>query len=92
MVIQMILNALYKIKAYIYNVLITLDQLINSLLLGDPDETLSSRLGRVFPDSWIVWFVDQLFFWQSNHCHKAIESQEGRKDLIWPVAPKIKRK
>jgi hypothetical protein len=29
------------------NVLISIDQLGNTLLLGDPDETISSRLGRI---------------------------------------------
>ena len=35
------------IKAYILNVLIAIDQLANSLLAGDPDETLSSRVGKM---------------------------------------------
>jgi hypothetical protein len=29
------------------NVLVSLDQLVNSVLAGDPDETISSRLGRI---------------------------------------------
>ena len=32
---------------YFVNILISLDQLLNSILLGDPDETVSSRLGRI---------------------------------------------
>ena len=30
----------------IFNLFLAIDQLINTLLLGHPDETLSSRLGR----------------------------------------------
>jgi len=32
---------------YLLNLLVALDQLANSLLAGDPDETISSRLGRI---------------------------------------------
>ena len=32
---------------YLWNVLLSLDQLGNSLLGGDPDETISSRVGRI---------------------------------------------
>ena len=32
---------------YVVNVLLSVDQLLNSLLLGDPDETVSSRIGRI---------------------------------------------
>jgi len=34
-------------RRWIMNVLISLDQLANSILAGDPDETISSRLGRI---------------------------------------------
>lgn len=33
-------------KKYLYNILIGIDQLVNALLGGDPDETISSRLGK----------------------------------------------
>jgi hypothetical protein len=72
------------LKQYIYNLLIAVDQLINAVLLGDPDETISIRLGRVCPDSYIVIALDWVFFWQTNHCHKSIEPDEGKDDLIWP--------
>lgn len=32
---------------YAMNVLLSLDQLGNSILLGDPSETISSRIGRI---------------------------------------------
>lgn len=34
------------VKRYIWNLLIAIDQLFNALLFGDPDETLSSRMGK----------------------------------------------
>lgn len=33
-------------KKYFYNILIGIDQLVNAILGGDPDETISSRLGK----------------------------------------------
>lgn len=34
------------IKKYIFNILIGIDQLCNTILGGDPDETMSSRMGK----------------------------------------------
>lgn len=36
----------FLVKKYIYNILIGIDQLCNAILGGDPDETISSRLGK----------------------------------------------
>ena len=33
-------------KVYLWNILISLDQLVNTLTFGNPDETLSSRWGK----------------------------------------------
>ena len=33
-------------KWYVWNVLIGLDQFCNAILGGDPDETMSSRMGK----------------------------------------------
>ena len=31
---------------YFFNLLIAIDQLLNALMGGDPDETISSRMGK----------------------------------------------
>ena len=75
------------IKKYVYNLLISIDQLFNTILLGDPDETISSRMGKwVKRDGWrrdvakpIAWFLDKL---DKNHCEDAIEKNEGTRDLL----------
>lgn len=72
------------LKKYIINVLLGIDQLGNAIMFGDPDETISSRAGRVWPGTWWQWFIDHLMFWQTNHCHKAIEPDEGKNDLLFP--------
>lgn len=57
-----------KLIRYILNYLIACDQLLNSILLGHPDETLSSRLGRSIGKEryfWVKWFrisIDKMFF------------------------------
>lgn len=35
-----------RYKRYIWNVLIAIDQFFNTVLGGDPDETMSSRMGK----------------------------------------------
>lgn len=73
-----------KIKMLFVNVLLAIDQFVNVLMLGDPDETISSRAGRVWPGTWWSKFIDRLMFWQSDHCHKAIETGEGKRDILFP--------
>ena len=53
-------------------------------MAGCEDETISSRVGRVFPNSTISHFIDAIMFWQTDHCHKAIEKGEGVNDLLFP--------
>ena len=68
---------------YWKNVLIAVDQLVNSLLAGFPDETLSSRAWRWEKDgvrSWPRCLIDHLFFWEPNHCRESFQSErEGRQ-------------
>jgi hypothetical protein len=67
------------------NVLIALDQLINAVFGGWPDETLSSRAWRwhVFGKrSWPRKAIDKVFgfFGDANHCLESFLSErEGRQ-------------
>lgn len=72
-------------RQYIWNVLISLDQTANTLLGGDPDETLSSRMGKAIaegrcklcrPVCWLLHVLDK------NHCQKSIDPQEGADEVI----------
>lgn len=60
---------------YIKRVLIGVDQLINSICNGNPDETISSRLGRRrdSAEQFFAWIVDKLFFWDKDHTKNSIE-------------------
>ena len=57
--------------------LIAVDQLLNTLLGGWPDETLSSRCtaGARRGESMPRRVVDGLFFWQREHCKSSYESE-----------------
>lgn len=62
---------------------IAIDQLLNTLLGGMSDETLSARAyrqalkGNTLPNK----IIDFLFFWQKEHCYNAWLSEVKRKQL-----------
>lgn len=68
-----------------FQVLVALDQLINTLLWGFADETLSARAYRhaeIKKDRrWPMWIIDHLFFWQDQHCKAAYEAELERAHL-----------
>jgi hypothetical protein len=69
------------VKRYFWNVLISIDQLANTLLGGFPDETLSSRMGKRARegDSFAICFCKVLDVFDKDHCAKSIEEDEGRR-------------
>lgn len=73
-----------KLKRYLWNILITLDQLCNTLLGGDPDETMSSRMGKDIKANRcklckvVCYFLGLI---QSDHCNKSIEPNEGSRQV-----------
>lgn len=76
---------------WILNILISIDQLGNTILGGDPDETISSRLGKIKvkhggriplyrPLSKAVdWGLDRI---DPNHSIDAIEKDEGKDAIL----------
>lgn len=73
----------------IKQVLIAIDQLINSLLFFLPggcwaDESLSARSWRcreMPPFTKIQPAIDRLFFFEQDHCRSSYESERSRKQL-----------
>lgn len=63
-------------------VLVAIDQFVNTLLCGYADETLSARAYRhaeIKKDRrWPMRVIDTLFFWQDGHCKQAYESEISR--------------
>lgn len=79
-------------KRYLLNVLTAFDQLGNALTGGDPDETISSRLGKAWRGDYgplgkklakpFRWVVNCVFFWQKDHTGSHIEEDEGSKRVL----------
>lgn len=68
---------------YVLNILVAVDQFVNVLAGGDPDETISSRLGKHYPNSLLTRIVNKIFFWDGGiHTFKYIEEDEGSKAII----------
>lgn len=66
-------------KRYLFNLLLALDQFVNAILLGDPDETLSSRCGKKHPKAAAL--IDRIFAWDPRHCVNSAEPDEGQNAL-----------
>lgn len=72
-----------KARRYGWNLLIAIDQLGNTLLGGDPDETISSRTAkRVGEQRWAYWLCRALHWFDKDHCAKSVESDEGAREVI----------
>lgn len=73
-------------KDYFYNVFISIDQLLNTLTGGAPDETLSARAWRL--ELYDHWFgkiarpvIDIILFFDKDHCFKSYLSEAKRSQL-----------
>lgn len=67
-------------RRYIINILIAVDQFFNTVLGGDPDETISSRLGKhvAKKDSRFANLICKMLnLIDPNHCIKSIEKDRG---------------
>lgn len=85
------------LRRWSYNVLLAIDQLGNALTSGDPDETISSRLGKwklrrlqagEWPPSWYhpgYWLERGLDRIDPNHVLDAVEVDEGEPAVVWRV-------
>ena len=82
-----------KIKTYLLNILISFDQIVNVLFLGQPDETISSRAWRC-KDANSFWnvmhsLINKLFFFQQQHCFKAYLAELNRKQIQLEILKKV---
>ena len=72
------------IGKYLKNLLISLDQFVNAITGGDPDETISSRVGkrRDAAERFMAKVVNRIFFWQKDHTTESIEHDEGKDSVL----------
>ena len=72
-----------KVCQYFWNILIALDQLANTILGGDPDETISSRAGKRQHDQlwakWLCWLLNKI---DTEHCKDSVEQDEGNNEVL----------
>ena len=74
-------------KQYLLNVAIALDQVLNALRGGSPDETLSAAAWRTEQEGRILGrifrpLIDLLASpWERDHCRTAFESERLRRHL-----------
>lgn len=70
-------------RKWFWNILISIDQFFNTLLGGDPDETISSRAGKRESNcklcKWLCKFLNKL---DPDHCKDSIETDEGKDESI----------
>lgn len=83
-----------KVKQYIINILVALDQFINVLFLGQPDETISSRAWRC-KDANSFWkfmrkLIDTVFFWQKDHCYYSYIAEIERHQITTEILKRNK--
>lgn len=67
-----------------WNILVSLDQLVNTILGGDPDETVSSRAAKAAAAGrpWgciLCRLLDKL---DPGHCARVVEMDEGGNAAI----------
>lgn len=70
---------------YFKKLFIAIDQLINTLFNGMPDETISASIYRNKDRAlrWLIAYkvINNIFFWQKDHCKEAWESEINRKHI-----------
>ena len=68
---------------YLLRLLISIDQLVNTIFGGDPDETISSRIGKHVhwkgDTGWRLYLSKFLSLLDKNHTLDAIEKDEGKR-------------
>lgn len=72
-----------KIGKYLFNILVSIDQLANTILGGDPDETISSRVGKLRKKRvWAEFIASILDRFDYKHSERAIEEDEGKNRVV----------
>ena len=69
---------------YLLQILVAIDQLLNAIVGGYADETLSARAYRMRAKGqpywgWTANAIDELFFWQEDHCNLAYLAEVRRR-------------
>ncbi len=71
-----------KLKKYLKNIFISIDQFLNTLVGGDPDETISSRCHKYKNNRFCRFICKVLDKIEKDHCKKSVERDEGRHEVF----------
>lgn len=72
-----------RVNAYLWNLLIAVDQLLNIRDFGDQDETRSARPGKASVRCALCCAIcRRLSRIAARHCEKSIEAGEGKNGII----------
>lgn len=69
---------------YLRKLFTAVDQLLNTIFDGWPDETLSARSYRWYKDGVRQWprlVINKMFFWMKDHCKSAYTNEQKRMQL-----------
>lgn len=77
-----------SLERYFLDILISIDQLVNTVFAGSPDHTISGRVGyySLVGKRWanvLEKGIDTLFFWDTYHCYNSIEWHIVERDGIY---------
>lgn len=66
-------------QRYVWNIIVWLDQGINTFFFGDPDETVSSRAAKAAArgKTWGCCLCKFLDLFDKGHCANTVEQDEG---------------
>ncbi len=85
MILLLIALAILLLHSNKVQILLAIDQLINTALWGWADESLSARAWRNQHKKRrffiAVKVINSVFFWQKNHCQEAYSSEKKRRQL-----------
>lgn len=75
-----------SIIRWLFQITIAIDQLLNAILFGSPDETLSARAYRVEQKGLIFGklfrpLIDTILFFDKNHCYNSYLSEIHRRQF-----------
>ena len=69
---------------YPHKIGLALDQLLNAVLGGYPDESLSARAYRWDRDGkrrWPKRIINLIFFWMRDHCYSAYHCEQELRHM-----------
>lgn len=78
-----------SVGQYIYNVALAGDRFINAVLGGDPEWSLSERMGQAIREGRCVgcyWICRALALVDRRHCRRVYDPAKSHTDRLWPAS------